>query len=90
MPGKSGFPGTPQEYHTLAGFIPELAGEIPQTGAIFDWNGYRFKVADMDGNRIDKMLIVPPVRRTGAAEGYHGSVPGASPRIFGARTGTKN
>jgi putative hemolysin len=56
----AGFPGAPQEYHTLAGFILELAGEIPQTGAAFDWNGYRFKVVDMDGNRIDKVLIVPP------------------------------
>jgi putative hemolysin len=63
----AGFPGAPQEYHTLAGFILELAGEIPQTGAAFDWNGCRFKVVDMDGNRIDKVLIVPPVHRTGAA-----------------------
>jgi putative hemolysin len=55
----AGFPDTPQEYHTLAGFILELAGEIPRTGAVFDWNGYRFKVVDMDGNRIDKLLIEP-------------------------------
>ncbi|GHU62598.1 hypothetical protein FACS189445_5680 [Spirochaetia bacterium] len=55
----AGFPETPQEYHTLAGFILELAGEIPRTGAVFDWNGYRFKVVDMDGNRIDKLLIEP-------------------------------
>ncbi|GHV26164.1 hypothetical protein AGMMS4952_05640 [Spirochaetia bacterium] len=53
----AGFPATPQEYHTLAGFILELAGEIPRTGAVFEWNGYRFKVVDMDGNRIDKLLI---------------------------------
>jgi putative hemolysin len=55
----AGFPAAPQEYHTLAGFILELAGEIPRTGAVFDWNGYRFKVVDMDGNRIDKVLIEP-------------------------------
>jgi putative hemolysin len=55
----AGFPGSPQEYHTLAGFILELSGEIPRTGAVFDWNGYRFKVVDMDGNRIDKILIEP-------------------------------
>jgi putative hemolysin len=50
-------PETPQTYHTLAGFILELAGEIPRTGAVFERNGYRFKVVDMDGNRIDKLLI---------------------------------
>jgi putative hemolysin len=45
------------EYHTLAGFVLYLAGEIPRTGASFDYNGYRFKVLDMDGNRIDKIGI---------------------------------
>ncbi|MDR1250116.1 MAG: hemolysin family protein [Treponema sp.] len=53
----AGFPASPQEYHTLAGFILELAGEIPRTGAVFEQNGYRFTVVDMDGNRIDKVLI---------------------------------
>jgi putative hemolysin len=55
----AGFPDAPQEYHTLAGFILELAGEIPQTGAVFERNGHRFTVVDMDGNRIDKVLIEP-------------------------------
>jgi len=45
------------DYYTLAGFILNLAGEIPGTGAFFDFNGYRFTVADMDGNRIDKVMI---------------------------------
>jgi putative hemolysin len=45
------------EYHTLAGFILNLAGEIPKTGAYFDYNGYRFTVVDMDGNRIDKLMV---------------------------------
>jgi putative hemolysin len=53
----AGLPEDPQTYHTLAGFILELAGEIPRTGAVFERNGYRFKVVDMDGNRIDKLLI---------------------------------
>jgi putative hemolysin len=58
LPG-AGFPASPQEYHPLAGFILELAGEIPRTGAVFERNGYRFTVVDMDGNRIDKVLIEP-------------------------------
>ena len=45
------------EYHTLAGFILYLAEEIPQTGAFFDYNGYRFTILDIDGNRIDKIRI---------------------------------
>jgi putative hemolysin len=46
-----------QEYHTLAGFIFNLAGEIPRAGEIFSYNGYQFTILGMDGNRIDKVLI---------------------------------
>jgi putative hemolysin len=53
----SGLGGEHGNYHTLAGFILDLAGEIPKTGACFDYHGYRFKIIDMDGNRIDKVLI---------------------------------
>jgi len=45
------------EYHTLAGFILYLAEEIPRAGAHFDYEGYRFRVVDLDQNRIDKVLI---------------------------------
>jgi putative hemolysin len=45
------------DYHTLAGFILDLAGEIPKTGAHFDYHGYRFKIVALDGNRIDKVMI---------------------------------
>ena len=45
------------EYHTLAGFVLDLAGEIPKPGAHFDYAGYRFKIASLDGNRIEKIII---------------------------------
>lgn len=45
------------DYHTLAGFILKLAGDIPKTGDSFGWGDFRFKVLDRDGNRIDKVLI---------------------------------
>ncbi|MDR0585043.1 MAG: hemolysin family protein [Treponema sp.] len=44
-------------YHTLAGFVLSLAGELPRAGESFVYQGFRFKVVDMDGNRIDKLLI---------------------------------
>jgi putative hemolysin len=56
----SGLGGEHGDYHTLAGFILDLAGEIPKTGARFDYHGYRFKIVDMDGNRIDKVMISRP------------------------------
>ena len=48
-----------QDYHTLAGFLLSMAGEIPRAGASFEYGGYHFKIIDMDGNRIDKVLISP-------------------------------
>jgi len=45
------------EYHTLAGFIMTYLGRIPVTGDYFDWGEFRFEVVDMDGNRIDKILM---------------------------------
>ncbi len=46
-------------YHTLAGFILYQLGYIPKAGENLDWNGWRFEVVDMDGNRIDKLLVQP-------------------------------
>jgi putative hemolysin len=45
------------DYHTLAGFVLSLAGELPHTGDHFVYQGHRFTVLDMDGNRIDKIGI---------------------------------
>jgi putative hemolysin len=45
------------EFHTLAGFVLYLAGELPRVGDSFEYQGYKFKVVDKDGNRIDKVLI---------------------------------
>jgi len=49
--------GESHEYHTLAGFILDLAGEIPSLDAYFDYEGYRFQILNMDGNRIDRIKI---------------------------------
>jgi putative hemolysin len=56
LPGLSAAPG---DYHTLAGFVLSLAGELPRTGDSFVYHGYKFTVVDMDGNRIDKVMIKP-------------------------------
>jgi putative hemolysin len=54
-------------YQTLGGFVMVRLGQIPSTGDYFDWEGLRFEVVDMDGLRVDKVLIVPaPVPRQDA------------------------
>jgi putative hemolysin len=55
-------------YHTLAGFVLYQLGYIPRPGEYIDWGGFRFEVVDMDGNRIDRLLVArspagqPPAR----------------------------
>jgi putative hemolysin len=44
-------------FETIGGFIVDQLGEIPSPGAHVDFGGYRFEVMDMDGNRIDKVLV---------------------------------
>ncbi len=47
------------DYATLAGFVLLQLGRIPRTGDYFEWGSYRFEVLDMDGRRIDKVLVQP-------------------------------
>lgn len=45
------------DYATLGGFVMNVLKRIPQTGDHFDCCGFRFEVVDMDGRRVDKVLI---------------------------------
>lgn len=48
-----------KSYATLAGFIIYQLHSIPKTGDNFILGNYKFEVIDMDGHRIDKVLITP-------------------------------
>jgi putative hemolysin len=52
-----------EDYHTLAGFILAQLGRVPGEGASFVYGGWRFEVVDMDGRRIDKVLVHPRAGR---------------------------
>lgn len=49
------------EYHTLGGLILKELQHIPTSGETLDWNGFTFEVVDMDGARIDKVLVTTPI-----------------------------
>jgi len=56
--GVEELPGEKQvRFQTLGGFVLAQLGVIPTAGSTFDWERYRFEVLDMDGNRVDKVLI---------------------------------
>ena len=46
-----------RNYQTLAGFILYYLGRVPRAADHFQWNGLRFEIMDMDGKRIDKVLV---------------------------------
>jgi len=45
------------EYESLSGFVMMTLGRVPQAADHFEWNGLRFEVMDMDGRRVDKVLV---------------------------------
>jgi putative hemolysin len=66
------FPGEERGYYrTIAGFIIFILQRIPKTGDHIEYCGLRYEVMDMDGNRIDKVLVT--------------RVPTTSPTQFNAR-----
>ena len=46
-----------QHYHTLGGLAMLALGRVPKTGDLFERGGYRFEIVDMDGNRVDRLLV---------------------------------
>lgn len=45
------------DYQTMAGFVLKRMGHIPQAADSFKWQGYHIEVMDMDGRRVDKVLV---------------------------------
>ena len=46
-------------YQTLAGFVLTRLERLPVEGDKFEWERYAFEVMDMDGRRVDKVLVTP-------------------------------
>ncbi|PXW55705.1 putative hemolysin [Chelatococcus asaccharovorans] len=46
-----------RDYHTVAGFVLWVLKSLPQVGEAFEWQGWRFEIVDLDGARIDKVLV---------------------------------
>jgi len=44
-------------YQTLSGFVMNQLGSIPTIGQAFTWKNYSFEVVDMDGRRVDRVLV---------------------------------
>lgn len=58
--GATGFPLPKGEFATVAGLVIDLLGRIPETGATTRYRGWGIEVVDMDGMRVDKVIVTPP------------------------------
>ena len=63
-------------YRTLGGLVMAELGRVPKVGEHFEWAGQRFEVVDMDGRRIDRVLVTrsagdAAARARGSAESIH-------------------
>ena len=60
--------GEHRDYHTTGGLILDTTGglildrlgHLPRTGEVLDVAGHRFEVVDLDGRRIDRVMVTPP------------------------------
>ncbi|MDR2815135.1 MAG: hemolysin family protein [Proteiniphilum sp.] len=52
------------DYSTLAGFVFECINKIPAVGDQFDYDNLHFEIVDVDGNKIDKVLVTKKLKET--------------------------
>jgi putative hemolysin len=60
------------EYETLSGFVMVSLGRVPQPADRFEWHNLNFEVMDMDGRRVDKVLVTTLTPRPAAPEESNG------------------
>ncbi len=51
-----------REYHTVAGFVLARLGRIPKAGDTLTWRDLKIEIVDMDGVRIDKIMLGPTAK----------------------------
>jgi putative hemolysin len=56
------------DYETLGGFLMFRLERIPNVGDATDWEGRRFEVVDMDGRRVDRVLVTTVFHQDGVGD----------------------
>jgi putative hemolysin len=57
-----------RDYSTVAGFALSVLKHLPETGERFKFDGWSFEIVDLDGRKIDKLIVSRPRRRKADAE----------------------
>ena len=56
------------DYETLAGFVLDQLGHLPEVGEAFEWEGWAFDVLEMDRRRVASVRVVAPIDVPSAEE----------------------
>ncbi|PZO67034.1 MAG: DNA-binding protein [Paracoccus denitrificans] len=59
--GETGFPVPDGDFNTVAGMVLAIINRIPRTGDVFEHDGWKVEVADMDAMRIDRLIVTAPL-----------------------------
>jgi putative hemolysin len=57
-----------RDYSTVAGFALSVLKHLPETGEKFKFDGWSFEIVDLDGRKIDKLIVSRPRRRRADSE----------------------
>jgi putative hemolysin len=76
-------PGDPERVQTLGGVAMATLGRVPTAGDQVTWRGLHLEVLDMDGRRVDKLLVTPAASAEGPGSGPRNEP--ASDGAFGMR-----
>ena len=62
-----------RDFTTVAGFALDVLRHLPDVGEKFDFHGWTFEVVDLDGRKIDKLLVYGPSRKRRQDAGAKGA-----------------
>ena len=77
--GVAHLPGEDPEFHTLGGYLMARLNRVPMVADRITADSWRFEIVEMDGRRVDRVLVVRSGRRAGGRPPPAWLKPGASP-----------
>ncbi len=63
--GVTQLPGEDPEFHTLGGYLMARLNRVPMVADRITADGWSFEIVEMDGRRVDRVLITPVKGRRG-------------------------
>ena len=82
--GLSHLTGEDADFHTLGGYMMARLNRVPMIADRVTTDGYQFEVVDMDGRRVDRVLIAPVAAKVAAVIRHLGNDPALVDQLWGS------